>query len=358
MPASGLLRTKCVLRPEENMAVTPTSTSVLRDLTDCPDPLYRALPIRFRKPFAPLGQIVQVESNEAAVIEAANQSFGRYGEPATAGPPAMVIQLFVDPDAHDHGPWPVPVYRARQHLFHIACNLSFAIADLRTGSAVGFISREMLRDRSFFRNTFLECLFHVLAVHQSLTPVHCAAVAVKHRGALICGISGAGKTTLAYACAKAGMQIVSDDVVHLEWSSRLQQLILWGNPWQLRLLPEACELFPELSDKPPQLRSDHEWYLEVDVAREFPQQAQERCEPAALIFLERAPEVTLECRPMDPGLAFQSLKRDIVLDEDSIISRHYDVLSRLVQTGAYTLRYSGRPDSAVASIRTLLSQDF
>jgi hypothetical protein len=43
------------------------------------------------------------------------------------------------------------------------------------------------------------------------------------------------------------------------------------------------------------------------------------------------------------------------LDESSIILRHYDLLSRLIRTGAYTLRYSGHPNSVVALIRSLLS---
>jgi hypothetical protein len=333
-----------------------TQTRDLAKRAACPDPLYRGLNIRFRKRFVPLGKVVEVESNDPAVIEAALQSFARYGDAPATVQPEIHIQLCVDPVAQEAGPRPVPLYRGLQHLFHISCGpVNFAVADLKTGSAFGFVSREMVCDTSLFRNTFLECLFHVLAVHQSHTPVHCAAVALENRAVLICGPSGAGKTTLVYACAKAGMHVVSDDVIHLEWSSRLQRLILWGNPWRLRLIPDTCELFADLAGNLPQLGSDGGWYLEVDVPREFPGQAQVSCEPAALVFLERTPDTTLQCTPMHPSLALERLKRDIVLDEQSVVQRHYALLGRLIHTRAYTLKYSGHPSSVVDMIRSLFA---
>jgi hypothetical protein len=331
----------------------PTSCSVT--LKSCPDPLYRGLPVPYQRKFVPLGKVVQVESNDSAVVDAAAQSFARYGEPPTAARPQIVIQLCIDGAAHDEGPWPVPVYRARQHLFHIGCgNSNFAVADLMTGTAIGFVSREMVSETSFFRYTFLECLFHVLAVHQSHTPVHCACVSWRNRGVLICGRSGAGKTTLAYACARMGMQVVSDDVIHLEWNPTLNRLMLWGNPWQLRLLAECKKFFPELDGESLRLRSDGGWYFEIDVLRQFPGQAQTSCEPVALVFLERSLSTGAECIPLDSALALGRLKQDIVLDDESVVDRHYALLKRLANVGTYTLSYSGHPFSAVTAIRRLL----
>lgn len=337
------------------MLVSP-DIPLSNSLATCPDPLYRGLPIHFRRMFLPLGKRVQVESNDSAVMDAAVQSFQPYGSPSVSLPAEILIRLCVDPVAHEDGAWPVPVYRGLQHLFHIGCgNSNFAVADLKAGMAAGFVSREMARDRSFFRSTFLECLFHVLAVHQSHTPVHCACVALGQRGVLICGPSGAGKTTLAYACAKAGMQVVSDDVVHLECLPRSGAVRLWGNPWQLRLAPEASRLFPELEGRPAHLRSDHEWYLEVDVPREFPGQARTACEPAALVFLKRTNDICLECTRLESSVVLERLKQDVVLDEESVVERHYALLGRLAETQAHLLKYSGHPATAVAAIRNLLS---
>jgi len=202
----------------------------------------------------------------------------------------------------------------------------------------------------------LECLFYVLVVHQSHTPVHCATVAVNGCGALICGPSGAGKTTLAYACAKAGMQIVSDDVVHLQMDPACRKLTLWGNPWTLRLLPDAVQIFPELVGTEVKQRGDREEYLEVDVSLHFPGRASVSCLPAALIFLKRDDGVKNQIRPMEKELALRCLGQDVVLDEEPVIARHQKVLQELVAAGAYELSYAGSPAVAVELIKGLLQR--
>jgi hypothetical protein len=205
------------------------------------------------------------------------------------------------------------------HLFHIGCGeTSFAIADLAKGCAVGFVSPEMARDTSFFRYVFLECLFHVLVVHRSHTPVHCSAVALDECGALICGPSGAGKTTLAYACAKDGMQIVSDDVVHLQMNPVNNQVILWGNPWTLRLTPDAVEMFPELTGAEVIHRSDNERCLQVDVPLSLSGKALVSCLPKVLVFLERDHGAAAQLRPLEREAVLNRLYQDVVLDEASV----------------------------------------
>jgi hypothetical protein len=323
----------------------------------CPDPLHWGTPILFREKFIPLGTTIQVESNDERVIQAAAESFGRYGEPPPAARPEILLQLCVDPERHDRNPWPNPSYRSLKHIFHIACgDTNFAVADLDTGSAVGFISREIVQERSFFRYTFLECLFHVLVVRLSHTPVHCSSVALNGRGVLVCGRSGAGKTTLAYACAQSGMQVVSDDVVHLCTNPVTQGIALWGNPWCLRLMPDAVHLFPELIGEKLTLRSDRQECLQIDVSSHFPDAALVSCRPVALVFLERGQEPTPRLYPISAEWALGQLQQDIVLDEDSVLERHCSVLERLVGVGTYALRYSGQPKQAVGMIEDLLQK--
>ena len=332
----------------------PTIPEISLTSKNCPDPLYWGIPISFKERFHPLGTTIQVESNDPSILEEATRSFGRYGPPPPFSKPRIVLQLCVDPEFHDAGSWPVPQYRSLQHLFHIHCGeANFAIADLSLEKAIGFVSQEMARSGSFFRRTFLECLFHVLVVRLSHTPIHCSCVALNNNGILICGVSGAGKTTLAYACAKSGMQVVSDDVVHLQPDWVGDTITLWGNPWELRLLPEASKLFPGMAAGV----APHQTHLEINITKDFPGADRVSCRPYAIVFLERCSGEKVECVPLKPEVALERLKKDIVLDEEKVLERHYSTLSRLVRIGAYSLIYSGHPSLAVTALRRLLPGD-
>jgi hypothetical protein len=324
-------------------------------VTKLDDPLHWGVPVRFQADFNPIGTPIRVESNHEAVIRVAQENFGRYGKPRPGIAPKFLLRVCIDPVHQTTAPWPRPSFRSLNHLFHIACGDSnFAVADLNTGICVGFVTQAMVEDSSFFKSTFLDCLFYVLAVQHDYTPVHCSGVVSGGRGVLICGVSGTGKTTLAYACAQSGLQVLSDDVVHLRINSSNNQLQLWGRPWFLRLAPEAADLFPDLAGLQPQLRSDHEWYLEIDVENQFPGCTVVSCEPEALVFLETQREAGTRLEQLNVDSALPRLLKDIHVSEPSVLERHRQTLERLLQTKAYTLSYSGNPSKAVEVIRSIL----
>ena len=62
------------------------------------------------------------------------------------------------------------------------------------------------------------------------------------------GPAGAGKSTLAMACARRGFGVFAEDAVFAR--ARPTTLELWGMPWVQRLLPDAAAFFPELAGDP------------------------------------------------------------------------------------------------------------
>ncbi len=151
------------------------------------------------------------------------------------------------------------------------------------------------------------------------------------------------------------MQLVSDDVVHLQLDATRHELTLWGNPWTLRLLPDAVQIFPELNGTNIKQRGGREDCLEIDVSRQFPGSPSISCQPTALVFLDRN-AAGYRLRPLEKEAAFQRLLRDVVLDEDAVIARHQRVLKELVSTGTYELNYTGSPFDTAESIRSLLQR--
>ncbi|MFN8006564.1 MAG: hypothetical protein U0V70_06020 [Terriglobia bacterium] len=326
-------------------------------LRECPDPLFRGLSMALRKTYFPLGMVVEVQSNHDAIIHAADQSFSLYGKPPSDLEPSLVFSFGVDLEA-GHQPlknWPQPQYRALQHLFHISCgDQNFATADLKTSTVMGFISKEMALDPAFFCPAFLECLFYVLAVHNRFTPVHCSCVAWKNEGILICGMSGAGKSTLAYACGRARMPIVSDDVAHLALEGKSGGLQVWGKPWTLHLTPDTTTFFSELESIQPTNWHGNESYLNVDVLKYCRGGICLQARPALLLFLQRNPNVQCELSRLSAEAVVKQLRKDIVLDTETVVERHDVLLGELARLPAYRLEYSGHPSSVTEIIKTII----
>ncbi len=115
---------------------------------------------------------------------------------------------------------------------------------MRSGYAFGWIGETTARDRPFLRFYFLDAVTLALVDQLYLAPVHAAAIRRHTTGVLLCGDSGTGKSTLAYACARAGWTFVSDDASYLVRGADTPRVL--GNSRSLRLRPDAPILFQEL----------------------------------------------------------------------------------------------------------------
>ena len=168
--------------------------------------------LKFEAMSFPLGYPVRVVSNSRRVLEAAEQSWSRF-DPVFHGEPLEIL-LEVRSGAESSGALPPSPTHLLQGsiLLQIADMDNFFIADLKRGRAMGRVTPAVAA------NATLSSLFfpggrgaqHDFE-HARAVPVHGACVRAAGKGILLCGDSGEGKSTLAYAGAREGWTYVSDD---------------------------------------------------------------------------------------------------------------------------------------------------
>jgi hypothetical protein len=107
-----------------------------------------------------------------------------------------------------------------------------------------WLSQAAVEHKAYLRYHFLEAIALTMLASSYVTPLHAACVELAGQGVLFCGNSGAGKSSLAYACARAGWKFISDDASYLVRQG-IGRLVV-GNSQFVRLRPSAAELFPEL----------------------------------------------------------------------------------------------------------------
>ena len=206
------------------------------------DPLLSNIALPLRKTYYPLGFAVEIETNSDEVLAAAEESWGALREVFSL--PALKIRIALGAGSSGLCP-PPPVFRGQRHLLSIVADAqNFAVCDRLQGFAFVWLNQDAVEHKAYLRYHFLEAIALTMLASSYVTPLHAACVELAGQGVLLCGNSGAGKSSLAYACARAGWKFISDDASYLvrQGSGRL----VVGNSQLVRLRPSAAELFPEL----------------------------------------------------------------------------------------------------------------
>lgn len=319
------------------------------------DPLGHTAPLDQRARFPLLGLPLEVHSNSPAVIAAAERSFGRWRALAPdlvePGDP-LVVRLVVHPaGAGEQAASPGGEFVQRVHG---ACFIAASGANLLTarpdrGEALGFVTPELVADDRQFRYHALECLALLLASWRDRTPVHAGAVVWDDRAILLAGPSAAGKSTLCYACVRAGFQLLSEDVVYVGLRDGLR---LWGSPERIHLLADARERFAELADRAPQIQANGKPKLAIDVDDLGPDRRRYSAERALVCLVQRHEGRASALTPIAADPVVAALGRDLEPGFD-LHRRAVEVAGALAEGGAYQLRVGRDLDGAVALLRRL-----
>jgi hypothetical protein len=208
------------------------------------DPLLSNFELGLRRLYYPLGFPLEVQTNSRKVIEAASEAWGLFSQSFDIAP--MRLSLGVrESDSEE----PLPTtssFMAREHLMTVVMNAhNFFTCDFRQAFSFGWITPALASDSSALRYRLLTPAAIMMAQHRALAPLHSALVTRQDCGVLLCGDSFAGKSTLAYACARAGWTYITDDGTFLV-RDRSDRYAL-GNPHFIRFREDARQLFPELS---------------------------------------------------------------------------------------------------------------
>jgi hypothetical protein len=314
--------------------------------------------------FPLLGVPLEIRSNSPAVIAAAERSFGHWHklEPKLIEPSeplivSIVVHQAADTDRQLNLRTQNTEHRAQfAQRLHGDCFIAASGENLLTarmdhGQALAFVTPELVADDMQFRYHVLECLALLLASWRDRTPVHAGAVVHAGRAALLVGRSTAGKSTLCYACARAGFSLLAEDVVYVGLRDRPR---LWGNPWSIHLLPDAPRLFPELADLPARIQANGKHKLTVELAELGAAQPHVDAERAIICLIHRHAGPRSVIRPIDASAAIAALSHNREAGFD-LHTQASAVVDLLAAQGAYQLEVGHDLAEAVELLRGLLS---
>ncbi len=268
------------------------------------DPLLRRIEMPLAAQHYPLGFRVDVITNSEQVLAAARESWSRFpAKPSLQSP--LRLQFGVAENSSSQCP-PAPLCRAQKHLLSmVADQENFATCDLERGFAFAWLSKGAERRRSYLRYHFLEAAALVLLAASRVTPLHAACVSFAGCGMLLFGDSGAGKSSLAFACARAGWTYTTDDASYL-LNGREDRLVV-GNSHQIRFRPSAAQLFPELQGLSVTPRATGKPSIEFPTDRHPWLKTADECRIDHIVFLNRRSHTPPGLHPYPRELAWQGV---------------------------------------------------
>ena len=191
----------------------------------------------------PYGFALQVSTNSKCVLDIVEEMWGRFEARFSNDPIQVNVEVVECGDSELPSE---PVFTLRDGLMiNISDAINMSVGDLRRGVTHITLSRGAERSPLWMQYFLVGSapLCHIAGRYA--LPVHAGCVAWQGRGILLCGESGDGKSTLSYACARAGWTYVADDAAYFVHGSRDSSLAI-GNCHQIRFRPSAVELFPEI----------------------------------------------------------------------------------------------------------------
>ncbi len=197
---------------------------------------------------------------------------------------------------------------------------------------------------------FLEPIAHLLLAMPHYAFAHGSSIALNGQALVLCGEAEAGKTCLAYACARAGWTFLSGDATHFLHKSG--EFAVAGRPFSIRFRESARDLFPELRAWPSEVRPNGKRSIEVGTAKLNILTAL-RARASHLVFLERKARAKVTIEPMTADEAFERLNIHVFFGGEGIRAAQRATLHRYAMLSCVRLIYSDLQEAEVA-LRALI----
>jgi hypothetical protein len=305
------------------------------------DPTLANFELGFRRLYYPLGFPLEVQTNSRQVIDAASESWGLFSHSFDVAP--MRLDLGVRETAQTE---PLPTestFFAREHLLGMILGAdNFVMCDFQQAYSFGWITPALASDYPSLRYRLLTPVAVMMAQQLALATLHGALIARDDCGVVLCGDSFAGKSTLAYACARAGWTYITDDGTFLVRDRSDRYAI--GNPYFIRFREDARELFPELADQLAVTRPNGKIGMEV-FTRDLPIAIAPGAKIGHMIFLDRNHSGPARLRRCSKNHLQSWCEQFVNLGSDEVRSAQTRCHQRLLDASIWEMSYQNFDDA-------------
>jgi hypothetical protein len=306
--------------------------------------------LSFHSTFYPFGFPLEVRTNSAEMLVLMEQTWGVFEKRFDYEPLRTDIRV-LETDATECPP--TPIYRLMQPMLTaVADKDNHLLADLSTGRTYVTLSSTALRFKPYLRFFFLELTAGNHIGTRYATPIHGGCVSLHGCGVLLCGESGAGKSSLSYACARSGWRYVTDDCSLLLNCG--ERNMVTGNCHKVRFRPTAAELFPEVAeiDLTPRAGGKPSIELPTGPMHHIIQSQME--EVKFVVFLNRRSRHEPGLFPYRKEVARQFMRRVLYGTPETLAAQH-QAIERLLKVNVLELRYADL-DWAIDRLRVLVEE--
>jgi len=293
-----------------------------------------------------MGVPVDIGTNSESVLTVAHRLWSGY--PPISGRDPIALRVMVE--GIGVKPAPIPSLLGQQHLMSIVRDShNFAVCDLAASLGYARVTEDVALDGEYFRYHFLEAIIYTMMEARYFCPVHASCIALGGRAILLCGDSGAGKTSLAYACAKRGWTFLSGDATCIV-RDRPEPSVA-GRPFSIRFRSEARHLFPELGVFTPERRANGKLDMEIDT-QELGLATALESRPVGLVFINRQRTGGARIGPFSREEAFEQCSRTICYGNADIRAAQTKALREFLTLPVAQLTYSDL-DEAECALRRI-----